>query len=170
MLEHNEKAAKRIRKQYIYNPGVSPYDLYLDKYAENPKNHYFIKHGDPISSSLLYHTKPKNLKILTRNMHYDPVKNHTIDNFLTDLNNIPVPKNGEVKYNKNAKYPEIKGNPHDLVDTTKFHNKKEFERSYHPEPEPQPDPHDFKPEPASQAAEVLTEPETEPETEPLSKT
>ena len=64
---------------------------------------------------MLFHTRPKNLKILCRNLHFSPIKNHTIENFTSEMNSHLTPKNGKIQYNSKAAYPEIKENPHDLI-------------------------------------------------------
>ena len=64
---------------------------------------------------MIAHTTPQNLKLLCRNLHYNPIKNHTIGNFTSDMNRLPVPEHGEIEYDPKAEYPEIKGNPHNLL-------------------------------------------------------
>ena len=115
MLHHNKDINDRIDKQYLFNPGASSFDFRLKNFAENDKNHFFCKHGDSISLAMIAHTTPKNLKLLCRNLHYNPIKNHTIGNFTSDMNRLPVIKHGEIKYDPKASYPEIKGNPHNLL-------------------------------------------------------
>lgn len=116
MLETHPHIAKRVTKQYLYNPGASSYDFNLNNYAKNPKNHFYIKHGDPASIQMLTHTKPKNMKLLCRNISINPKQNHAISNFQTHMNKIPTPSDSNtVKYDPDAEYLEQHHNPHELV-------------------------------------------------------
>ena len=118
MMHNNSDIRKRIRKQYLFNPGAAATDLDLTDYAADDKNHFFIKHGDIISAGMVIHTRPKNLKLLSRNLSLNPLKNHTIHNFTSSMNNAPIPPHkdhGEIKYDKEAEYPEKHLNPHELL-------------------------------------------------------
>lgn len=115
MMHHNKDIRDRIDKQYLFNPGASFFDFRLKNFAEDEKNYFFMKHEDPVSLSMIAHTTPINLKLLCRNRHYNPMKNHTIHNFTSDINRLPVIKHGKIKYDSKANYPEIKGNPHSLL-------------------------------------------------------
>lgn len=45
MLDKNPNIRKRVRKQYLYNPGASSFDLKLNDYANEENNYFFMKHG-----------------------------------------------------------------------------------------------------------------------------
>lgn len=45
------------------------------------KHHFYFVNGDPISNSMMAH-KLKNVKILPMTSYYNPLKNHTIKNFI----------------------------------------------------------------------------------------
>ena len=97
MTHYNPHIRKRIRRQYLYNPGASSTDVALQDYASDHKNNFYIKHGDPISADMILQTRPTNLKLLARNIHLRPSKNHTIHNFTTHFNSIPPPDKPVIK-------------------------------------------------------------------------
>ena len=116
ILESNPTIKNIINKQYIFNPGASSYDFNLNNYANNPNNYFFIKHGDLISIQMLTHSKPKNFKLLCRNISIDPRQNHTIHNFQTHMNKNSTPiDNNKIEYDQDAKYSEQHHNPHQFV-------------------------------------------------------
>ena len=115
MLANNPDIYKRVNKQWIFNPGASHWDWNLEKYAGEKKNHFFIKHGDPVSFPMIAHTRPKNLKLLARNVSLNPRKNHTIHNFTSEINRHLVPHHGDIAYDPKAEYPEKEVNPHEFV-------------------------------------------------------
>ena len=66
---------------------------------------------------MLTHSKPKNLKLLCRNISLNPRQNHTIANFQTHMNKTPTPTDDvNIKYDPDAEYTEQHHNPHELLD------------------------------------------------------
>ena len=115
MMQRHPDIYKRVDKQYLFNPGASSFDWNLEEYVSEKKNHFFIKHDDPVSFPMIAHTRPANLKLFARNVSLNPRKNHTIHNFTSEMNRHLVPHHGDVAYDEKATYPEREVNPHKFV-------------------------------------------------------
>lgn len=75
-----------IYKNTIFNPGITQAPIQkhiIETYAENKKNRFIIKKGDPISNNIIKF-KPKNIILLEEPDSKNPLQNHSLSLFTSD--------------------------------------------------------------------------------------
>ena len=76
----------KIKSSTLFNPGISvvPYksDI-IQQYAKNPKNHFVIQLGDPVSNGILKYD-PKHLICFLKEKHSKIIDNHLLKNFTSN--------------------------------------------------------------------------------------